>query len=245
MAIYIDIIILSYAKTYKEQRITLGCVESLLASENANDVVFETLVIESNKKLKPYQYPGTQTIYPESEFGYNRYLNIGIKLTSSPYLCLCNNDLVFHKNWATEILKVFKESPRILSANPYCPKFSYNERIVNGDNVILRDETLDINGVLTGWCIFVRRAVFKITGLLDEQFTFWYADNDYDMTLRKYGVKHALIKSSLVTHLACQSHDLLMGKKDELTTGQRIVFDNKWHRNLVLMRLVKKIKSLF
>jgi GT2 family glycosyltransferase len=237
----IDIIILSYAKTEALKQITLDCVDSLFRSENTKNIFFDTLVIESNRAMKPYQYPGTKTIYPDVAFGYNRYLNIGIKATNNPFVCLCNNDLVFHQDWATELLKAFRQYPVLSSANPYSQNFDYDIRIKEGANVIRRDKTMDMNGVLTGWCIFAKRSIFKKIGLFDEQFTFWYADNDYDQTLRKHGLKHALVKSSLVTHLFCQSHDLLLDKLEELTTGQRAIFDKKWHQPSFAKTLVKKI----
>jgi len=201
-------------------------------------------VIESNKEMQPYQYPGTKTIYPDTAFGYNKYLNIGISMTGNPYICLCNNDLIFHPGWATEILKAFRQYPILSSANPYSENFDYDARIKAGDNVIRRDKTWYMNGVLTGWCIFVKRSVFEKTGLLDEQFTFWYADNDYDLTLKKYGLKHALVKSALVTHLFCQSHDLLLDKKEELTEGQRVIFENKWHKESFIKSAAKKVLKL-
>jgi len=237
----IDIIILSYAKTEELKQTTLNCIESLLASENPEEIVFETLIIESNKQMQPYQYPGTKTIYPDTAFGYNKYLNIGISLTNNAYVCLCNNDLIFHRSWASEILKAFANHPEIASVNPFCENFGYDERILNDENVIRQDKNWSINGILTGWCIFVKRSVLTRIGPLDEQFVFWYADNDYNLTLRKHAIKHALVKSSLVTHLACQSHDLLLDKKDKLTTGQRAIFEKKWHKK----SLLKKVISFF
>ncbi len=178
----VDIIILSYAKTDEFKQTTLNCIESLFASEDPGSIVFETLVIESNTQMKPYQYPGTKTIYPDTDFGYHKFLNIGIGLTSNLYVCLCNNDLIFQYGWASEILKAFDKYPEIASANPYSANFDYDVRIKNGDNVFMQDKNFEINGVLMGWCIFVKRSVFEKTGLLDERFKFWYADRDYDLT---------------------------------------------------------------
>ena len=239
MPVKIDIIILSYAKTDELKQTTLNCVESLLVSENPESIVFETLVVESNTQMKPYQYPGTKTIYPDTVFGYNKFMNIGIGLTGNLYVCLCNNDLIFHSGWAAEILKAFDKYPDIESANPYSDNYDYDIRIKNGDNVFRQDKNFDINGVLMGWCIFVKRSIFKKTGLLDERFRFWYADRDYDITLRKHRIKHALVKSSIVTHLACQSHDLLLDKKEELTEGQWEVFQEKWYGKSIIKRLLR------
>ena len=238
----IDIIILSYAKTDELKQTTLNCLESLLVSENAKEIHFEPLVIESNKTMQPFQYPGSKTIYPDTPFGYNKYMNIGIEMTNNIYVCLCNNDLVFHPGWASEILNAFDEHPELESANPFCDNFNYDKRIINGDNIIRRDENPDISGILTGWCIFVKRRLFNKIGMLDEQFVFWYADNDYDLTLRRYDVKHALVKASVVTHLACLSHDLLSDKREELTSGQRSIFEQKWHKKSALKKILSFMK---
>jgi GT2 family glycosyltransferase len=242
MPFNIDIIILSYAKTDELKQTTLNCIESLLISEPTEKIIFKTLVIESNKDLQPYQYPDTKTIYPDAPFGYNRYMNIGIGATNNPYVCLCNNDLIFHFNWASELIAAFNKYPVLESANPYCATIDYDEKIKKGGNVIRRDKNLKVNGILMGWCIFVKRSIFNKIGLLDEQFTFWYADNDYDMTLRKHGIKHALVKSSLVSHLSCQSHDMLLDKKEELTVGQWSVFQKKWQKKSILKKMAKLLR---
>lgn len=234
----IDIIILSNGKTEQLRDTTQQAIDTVLSSEDPNKVKFEILVIESDKSLKPFQYPNTTTIYPDEPFGYNKYLNIGINMTHNEYVCLCNNDLLFHKNWASEILKAMDLDPKLLSVNPYSENFDYNERIKNGPNVIYRNKTLDINGVLTGWCIFVKRSIFEKIGLFDEQFTFWYADNDYDLVLRRHNIKHALVKSSLVTHIACQSHDLLADMKQS-TTVQSTIYIKKWQNTLRVWKVLK------
>lgn len=225
----VDVIILSYAKTGRLRTLTEKCIESLLISEDIRKVFFEILVIESEKSTMPYHYRQTKTIYPNTAFGYNKFMNIGITATRNPYVCLCNNDLVFHDRWATEILNAFRTDKKIRSANPYSPTFRYPENIDQGGNVVIRSEQPAVNGVLTGWCIFAERSVFEQIGPLDERFTFWYADNDYGLTLDKHHIRHALVKSSRVTHLEAQSHDLLGDRKDELTVGQREIFEKKWY----------------
>ena len=52
-----------------------------------------------------------------------------------------------------------------------------------------------------GWCIVANREVFPKIGFLDEMFDFYYADNDYAMTLKYNNVKHALVCNSHVNHL--------------------------------------------
>lgn len=227
MQVDIDIIILSYGKTEKLKAITQQCIDSLIVSEDAEKIKFDVLVIESEKSLSPYQYSNSTTIYPDTSFGFNKYLNIGIKSTSNKYLCLCNNDLLFHKSWATEILKAMDENPKIMSANPVCQYFSDHQPYVG--QIILGNKSNLLKGILTGWCIFVKREIFDTIGLFDEQFDFWYADKDYGRTLLKHGIKHALIGTSKVDHLGNQTHNALSPEKLlELTDNQKSVYEAKW-----------------
>jgi GT2 family glycosyltransferase len=227
---HIDIIILSYAKNDHLKGLTIQTIETLLASEDPKAVHFNVVVIESEKTLQPYQFPNSTTIYPQEKFGFHKYLNIGIKKTNNPYVCLCNNDLIFHKGWATEILKAMDNDPQMLSAVPYCPNFHKKEGFAED-----APPFEGYFGVLIGWCIFVKREIFDVIGLLDENFTFWYCDYDYSNTLEKYKVKNCLISTSIVTHLGSESLKTVDKKAfQRLTQIPRFYFSYKWHHRSYL-----------
>jgi len=224
MPVKIDIIILSYAKTKALEKITLDSIATLFDSEASSKIQFEVLVIESNKELKPYQYPGTTTIYPEEAFGYNKYMNIGIKNTGSEYVCLCNNDLVYHKGWVSAIMEAMDNNPELLSASPYCTTFHKNNGFdENGPPLE------GYFGVLGGWCIFMKRKIFDNIGLFDEKLLFWYCDADYCKTLEKYKIKNYLIPASKVTHLGSESLKTVDDAEyQKLTQLPRIYYSYKW-----------------
>lgn len=240
----IDIIILSYAKTEELKALTTQSIETLLLSEDPEKIRFNILVIESNKNLLPYQFEHSRTIYPEEKFGFHRYLNIGIKATANEYVCLCNNDLIFHKGWASEILRLMSIHPEIKSVNPLCSDFEPTKKY-HDSLVVHANKRNMFNGILTGWCIFVKREIFNKIGLLDEQFEFWYADRDYGMTLLKYNISHALSIRSLVTHIGNQSHNTLDLKFDHFTEGQRIKYQKKWEKDFKwsFKRILIKFKN--
>lgn len=244
MPVKIDIIILSYAKNEELKNLTIQTIQTLLASEDPKIIEFDILVIESNKKLSPYQFENTKTIYPAEKFGFNKYLNIGINNTVNPYLCLCNNDLIFHKGWASEMLKAMDNDPALLSATPYCPNFHKKE----GFN----ENSLPIEGyygVLIGWCIFIKRELFDIIGLLDEKFEFWYSDADFCQNLVKYQIKNCLISTSFVTHIGSESLKAVDEKtQQKLTQLPRFYYSYKWHHHswlkYKLQTAVFKVKLL-
>jgi GT2 family glycosyltransferase len=245
----IDIIILSNARDDKLKGLTEQSITTLLASEDPKRISFDVLVIESNKDVSPYKYPEVKTVYPESSFGYNKYMNIGIKATHNDYICLCNNDLVFHKGWANAILDAMDSDPGMMSASPYCPIFHKNAGF-DGKGPVREGYF----GVLGGWCIFMKRKIFDIIGLFDEKLIFWYCDADYCKTLEKFEVKNCLVPASKVTHLGSESLKTVDEKEyRKLTQAPRIYYSYKWDHHsypkyaaqkiLLKLKLIASTKS--
>jgi GT2 family glycosyltransferase len=227
----VDIIILSYAKDEALKNTTLATIESLLTSEDSDLIKFNVVIIESNRILEPFQYPNSQTIYPKAKFGFHKFLNIGISLTKNEMICFCNNDLFFHKGWCTAILEANKIDPAIKSFNTFCPKFHYEKPEV-------KDKQINYgyaNGIFfTGWCFLVKREIFNSIGLFDERFKFWFCDDDFRLTLQKYGLKNAFIRDAQVTHLCSET---LTGESDYRKTYLQYIsfalYKYKWqHQNL-------------
>lgn len=222
----IDIIMLSYASSDALKKITEDAVRSLQASENPAEVKFNIVVLESNKSLKPYRYPSTTTLYPWQQFGYHRYMNIGIRKTSAPYVCICNNDLIFHPGWANEILKAFQSDPELVSVSPACSVHHPEHGIALNSGLHYGYE---VRRELIGWCLLFKRSILKTTGRLDPAFKFWYADNDYSNTLQKFELKHALVTSSIVDHLESRTLNTKNVKERlELTSRERFYYEYKW-----------------
>ena len=228
----VDVVIVSWAKNDLLLKETHLGLKTLFVSEKPEIVRFHAIVIESNPEVS-YDNVETnghtvKTIYPEDkEFGYHKYLNIGVRAGQSTYVVLCNSDLRYGPGWASAILAVMQHEPDILSASPWCP-------LAHGKN---RPKTAYTQGYLVrkemaGWCIFQQRKVYDHIGELDERFKFWYCDNDYAKELQVRGLRHCLVTQSTVTH-----HNVKVGKTgsslhvlqfQEYTTGQLKVFNEKW-----------------
>jgi len=226
----VDIVILSYARNGALKKVTEDAVSSVMASEDSNEIKFNVLVIESNKSLRPYNYPGTKTLYPAEKFGFNRYLNIGIQNTENEFICFCNNDLIFHKSWASAIVKEFDKDSSLMSASPVCSVYHPTIGFMRGSG---NHYGYGVRQEIAGWCFFVKRSLFETIGLFDEKFKFWFADADYSKTLQKFSQKHALVTSSVVDHLDGVSTSTLDEQtKLALTAEQYWYFQYKWeHHN--------------
>ncbi|GMQ31550.1 glycosyltransferase [Algoriphagus confluentis] len=238
----IDIIILSNGQSKELRNLTENSIQTLLDSEPGDKIRFNILVIESAKTL-PYHYPFCRTLFPNQEFGYNKFMNLGLRMTNSSFVCLCNNDLEFHPGWATAILEEFSKNPEIKSASPFCrfnhpPRgFTPNQGVHLGYGV--RDE-------VAGWCLFFKREILQITGPLEERLKFWYSDNDFAKTLEKHHILHGLVTNSFVDHLESQT---LKTKNDReklrLTGDERYFFEYKWGERNYFSYLNHKRKQFF
>ena len=225
-AIEIDIVILSFAKDERLRQVTDTALVTLLNSESVHKIRFNVVVLESNGEAKPYSYSQVRTEFPQTKFGYHKYMNIGIEMGTSPYVCICNNDLVFHPGWASAIMDAFQQDPTLTSASPACSIHHPQHGIPLSGEIHYGYE---VRRELVGWCLFFKREMLKVTGRLDPGFRFWYADNDYSMMLQKHGLKHALVTDSIVDHLESQT----LNTKDEterkrLTDRERFYYEYKW-----------------
>jgi GT2 family glycosyltransferase len=165
-------------------------------------------------------------IIPEEKFAYNRFLNIGMKhIGKSDWILIINNDLEFESGWLDRIKEASELRPDIDSFSPFEPDF--HNRYYNGWASSEINESYEVCFGVCGWCILMRRSVMDTMGSWDERFLSWYQDNDYAETLKHNGIKHAMIKSSIVHHLGETSIDL-MDDKQLMTSGMKEVFENKW-----------------
>ncbi|NMC57816.1 MAG: hypothetical protein GYA51_00250 [Candidatus Methanofastidiosa archaeon] len=199
----VDIIILSNTINDSVWLMNSNCIDSLLDSENIS-LLGSILIIETNANASYNYHPAVKVLKTNLPFNFNRFLNIGIAATNSEFVALCNNDLIFQKNWFSEILKVYQKDPGIKSFSPIDYEYwlTPKERYPDSTDFYLG---YNIRTEVAGWCIVAKRDLFCQIGKLDERFDFYYADNDYAMILYKYNIKHALCVKSHVKHLGSKS----------------------------------------
>jgi len=199
----IDIIILSHAKNAPLFDLTQATIDSCHASDKA--VQFNIVVLEQEPNVI---YRDCITGFVKGEFNYNRYMNLGISLTSNKYVCLCNNDLIFGKDWASNIIKAMQDN-ELLSA---CPAQKEKHPAIEYGYANSHH--------MNGWCIMCDRKLFEIIGEIDDEFPFWFADNIYAEQLKQYGVKHAVVNNSVVKHLGSSTLKTIeKSLHTEYTTG--------------------------
>jgi len=239
MPVKIDVIILSFAKDEQLKGLTIQTVDTLLQSEDPGEIEFNIIVIESNQAIKPYQFENTKTIFPNRTFGFNEFLNIGINATNNKYLCLCNNDLIFHQGWASALLDCVKQlNSNEVVLSPFCERshqsFAHISEPVEG-----------YFGYFAGYCFFTTREVLEFIGPLDQKISFWYADMDFIKLLEKYNIKHYLVPRSKVTHLVSRVTGTFTRIQHlRYTNYPRIYYRYKWDDKNLLLYAIRLIVYL-
>ena len=177
---------------------TFNCINSLVNSESFNETNWlEIIIVESNKEYrKRYKYQKEiNIIVPKEDFGFHKFLNIGIKASKGNFIALCNNDLLFQAKWFSEILKIANKFPKIKSFSPIDNRFEEN-KFSQPFEIGYK-----VQQQVKGWCLVANRELFSRIKFLDEDFKFYYSDNDYALTLLYYNIKHAVVPNSKVQHL--------------------------------------------
>lgn len=194
---------------------------NLVLVESADSPKWEYLEIKAGNPNNLIKY-----IVSEEKFGYNRFLNIGMShINNSDWLLIINNDLIFESGWIDRIMEVSNARPDIDSFSPFEP--DYHIKYSNGLVYPEIFESYQTGFGVCGWCILMKKHVMDYIGKWDERFLSWYQDDDYAETLKHAGIKHALIKSSIVHHLGESSQNLL-AEKHLMTIGMKTVFEEKW-----------------
>jgi GT2 family glycosyltransferase len=225
----IDIIFLSNSNDLKHYGLTTRALNTLRSSETSYS--FNEIIVETNTNYldRGFIYNGSTVIIPNEEFNYNRFLNFGLAKTTSDWVVISNNDVMFTKNWFTKLMAFQKINPDVLSLSPYEPNWHPVHGLSNDNDCYFGYRAAH---EITGWCLVIHRSVIEKCKLFDETFAFWYQDNDYGKTLEFNKLKHALVVSSRVYHDNSSSHDTV-SSEDQLnlmTHKQANVFYKKWNK---------------
>jgi len=221
----IDVIILSYAKNNDIFEMNNRCIDSILNSTKNHNFNIFLIETESNIEYK-YIQPEVTVIQPNTEFNYNKFLNIGFEYCKNEWILISNNDTVYHENFLEEMLRIYDTNKEIVSMSPMDDTW-YRHQSFNKEVDVHYGYRVSYE--IAGWSIFINKKIIESFGKFDEKFKFWYQDDDYSQMLQKYKFIHVLATKSKVTHLLNKSHNLINPNiRHEMTNGQIHTFKEKW-----------------
>lgn len=231
------------------RNMTNQALESMYNNRGTSEIEMRCVLVETNVMSGKYLQPYVLTHYPGETFNYNRFMNLGYLAAKSwwpeffddekngptnpeewqetRYVCLLNNDIYCHPDWAWELAGIIDEEG-LDSGSPLAPGWqfhnNYTENSINGG--VFRG--WGIGHEFTGWVQMYKYSSFEKLYPLDEDFSFWAADNSMTLEMQKLKMDHALIVTSKVTHFTSSSHALIPPHKHhEWTTGMGEILARK------------------
>lgn len=141
----------------------------------------------------------------EENLGYIRAINQGLKVSTAPYVCLLNNDIVVTEGWLEGLLEFAKAHPEAglvncLQNNDPGQHFPPDLETFARSRVQGRSQWMELDHC-TGGCLVIKREVIQKIGYLDETFGEGYwEDNDYSKRAQKAGFRCLRLLDTYVWH---------------------------------------------
>jgi len=209
--------------------LTLGCIRSI--EKEAGDISFEVLLtdngsndgsVEAFKKVKEEKYWKDRftLILNNSNTGYAKANNQGIKKAVGKYIMLLNNDTVVHKN-ALQSLLAFAEKTsdagvvgsKLLNIDGSLQMSCYHFPTITN---AIKEYWLGKKGLfekfaptgknpttvdsVVGAAFLITPEAKKRVGILDERYFAYFEDIDYCRQTWKKGLKVYYLPDSVITH---------------------------------------------
>ena len=210
-----DLVLLSW--NHLEQ--TQPCLESLFQSTT---VPCRLLIVDNGSEpdvraflagVKPRgAIREVALLQHETNEGFPRGMNRGIRESRAPFVCLLNNDLRFTAGWLEEMLAVARAHPDIGVMNPGSSNFgNWPPRGVSMEEhaLAMRRRHAGVYtevGMCIGFCMLVRREVIdRIGGLTEEVERIFFEDEDYSMRAQQAGFRCVVAEGAYVHHAEHQT----------------------------------------
>lgn len=223
----VDVICLTKTSNQKSYQMTLRTLGMLHDSEK--DHTFKVHLVESGASYD-YSKLVTNYIKPEESFNYNRFINLCNSYITGDWVLVINNDLRFERGWFNKILEIHNKRPDIESFSPKCPILYaefYDGHFIGSEEDYC--ENYKVSEFLSGWCYVMNKRVWDIVYPWDEQFDLYYQDNDYAEKIKSLGIKHALVRDSIVSHLGSQTTSKFCEVNKVKFKEDELKFRKKWN----------------
>ena len=238
MDILCDLVLLSW--NHLEE--TRPCLESLVRT---TDVPCRLFIVDNGSEpdvrefLRSVRPQGAirevVVLQNDTNEGFPRGMNRGLRASRAPYVCLLNNDLVFTSGWLSQMLEVARQHPALGVLNPESNTFGHHPphglplEAYAGTLATKRGLYVEV-GMCIGFCMLITRDVIDRVGLLAEEVErIFFEDEDYCMRAQAAGYQCVVVSASYVHHTEHQTVRKMPGREALFQRNQRWCHE-KWGR---------------
>lgn len=229
---------------------TRQCMDSIVKHTSCP---YRLIIIDNGSREKTSRYleefksssgAAVTLIRNQTNLGFVKAANQGIRASGAPYVCLMNNDTVATDGWLTEIIKAMDSNPKLGLANPS----SNTSGQFPGKGQTIEDYAAGLKNLkgqlqelcrCRGFCMVMKRSVVERLGVLYEIYNIGYfEETDYSLRALEAGFGIARVKSSYVYHREGATFKTL---KDTgaLFKANEEIFLKRWGKRLRIAYLVK------
>ena len=193
------------------------CLPSL-ARQSFSD--FTTILVDNGSSDTSISYvtehfPDIQILPQNSNLGFARAVNIGIRASQTPYVLLLNTDTVLHPDFLLHMVKCMESSDDIFSVSSKMLQADHPKYIDSAGDLytlpgwaVCRGKGLSSSGFRKNKTVFsacagaalYRRSAFAKIGFFDSDFFAYLEDVDLGYRAQLHGWKNVYCADALVLH---------------------------------------------
>jgi len=227
----VDIVLLSW----NFPDMTLKCLKAL---KEQTHMPYRLIWVDNGSETENFErvrrYVETFKNYTMFGFDSNRYYaegtNKGIRLSDARYVVTLSNDVFVSKNWLTKLIRILDQQPEIGLLSPMTDNIGSNgpraSMTVPAHGLLKLGEPYErINELPSGFiycgdnvsmfCAVLRKKMINEIGLLDERFTCYGNDWDYNDRIKQAGWKTAVALNCFVYHLHKATKNVVFSNLEE------------------------------
>lgn len=177
--------------------------------------------------------------HSNSNIGFGSAHNRNLSYATSKYFAVLNDDIEFFENWATPMIQILEENPKVAQIGPKTKVFN-----TLGVNTIGSWEDTDMPEYCEGTCFIMPASLAKKYRLFNEEYRYGYfEDMDLSLRLRKDGYILRNVPVRWEHYRGTTTVKMIQNNID--LPGYYIVneylFKKKWHAYLMKKRFGKTI----
>ena len=201
--------------SYNKSKLLKNCITSIIFSISSN---FEIIIVD-NGSTEPlfFDQDNIRYIKLESNHGFSKAVNLGIKQAKGNLIAILNNDTEVDPFWIKNIINTFEKNPGVMYATSKIKSLRNKELIDDVGDVILSygrvykignnekdigqyDEQRFIFGA-SGCASVYRREFFEKVGYFDEDFFAYIEDVDLSFRANLIGYQCLYVPNAVVYHV--------------------------------------------
>ncbi len=227
---------------WNQMSLTRRCLESI---REKTRIPYRLILIDNGSEEETRKYLASLSrnggwrgilIRNAENLGYIRAINQGLRVSTAPYVCLLNNDIVVTREWLEKMVEFARLHPDAGLVS--CLQNNDPRRRMPRDLDAFAQSQVKEPGSwmeldhCTGGCLVIKREVIRSIGFPDEAFGDGYwEDNDYSRRAQQAGFRCFRLLDTYVWHDVGASFSKTAGRKEKQKINEAL-YHRRWGKPL-------------